>query len=120
MSIKYVTYEEFGAKGDGVTDDFFPIKATHDYANQKGLTVKAISYKNDTPGDDIYLTLGMGENEYSFCIERYLTGPETEVYQTVATLAVGDVIDVTGFVYWYNGLNTHVTNIVVMSGEAAE
>ena len=41
MSIKYVTYEEFGAKGDGVTDDFFPIKATHDYANQKGLTVKA-------------------------------------------------------------------------------
>ena len=94
------------------------------YQNQlalfKGLTVKAISYKNNEPGDDIYLTLGMGENEYSFCIERYLTGPETEVYQTVATMMVGDVIDVTGFVYWYNGLNTHVTNIVVMSGEAAE
>jgi hypothetical protein len=38
---KYVTYEEFGAKGDGVTDDFFAIKAAHDYANENGLAVKA-------------------------------------------------------------------------------
>ena len=38
---KYVTYEEFGAKGDGVTDDFFAIKAAHEYANENGLPVKA-------------------------------------------------------------------------------
>ena len=38
---RYVTYEEFGAKGDGVTDDFFAIKAAHDYANENGLPVKA-------------------------------------------------------------------------------
>ena len=37
----YVTYEEFGAKGDGITDDFFAIKAAHDYANENGLSVKA-------------------------------------------------------------------------------
>ena len=38
---KYVTYEEFGAVGDGVTDDFAAIKRAHDYANEMGLPVKA-------------------------------------------------------------------------------
>ena len=34
-------YEEFGAKGDGVTDDFAAIIACHDVANKSGLPVKA-------------------------------------------------------------------------------
>ncbi len=38
---KYVTYEEFGAVGDGVTDDFIAIKKAHDYANENGLPVMA-------------------------------------------------------------------------------
>ncbi len=38
---KYVTYEEFGAVGDGVTDDFAAIYAAHEYANANRLTVKA-------------------------------------------------------------------------------
>ena len=38
---KYVTYADFGAVGDGVTNDFFAIKAAHDFANEKGLPVKA-------------------------------------------------------------------------------
>ena len=42
---KFVTYEEFGAVGDGVTNDFPAIKATHDFANENGLTVKAESGK---------------------------------------------------------------------------
>ena len=41
MDKKYVTYEEFGAVGDGVTDDFAAIKLAHDYANEMGLPVKA-------------------------------------------------------------------------------
>jgi len=36
----FVTYEEFGAVGDGVTDDFAAICRAHDYANEKGLPVK--------------------------------------------------------------------------------
>ena len=78
----------------------------------KGLTVTAIEYKNGEPGDDIYLTLSKDGADYSFCIERYLTAPDTDVYKFVATLKAGDVIDVEGFLYWYNGMNPHVTSIV--------
>ncbi len=85
------------------------------YQNQlavfKGMTVKAIEFKNGEPGDDIYVTLTLGDADYSFCVERYLTGPETEVYAAVSALQTGDVVDVTGFVYWYNGINTHITAV---------
>lgn len=37
----YVTYEEFGARGDGVTDDMPAIMACHDHANRHGLDVVA-------------------------------------------------------------------------------
>ena len=62
---KYVTYEEFGAKGDGVSDDFFAMKAAHDYANENGLAVKA----NDSATYYIHETRLNGEvqcvtNEY--------------------------------------------------------
>ena len=36
-----IYYSDFGAVGDGVTDDFFAIKACHDYANEWGNTVHA-------------------------------------------------------------------------------
>lgn len=35
----YVTYEDFGAVGDGVTDDSEAIVKAHEYANEKGLSV---------------------------------------------------------------------------------
>lgn len=38
---KSVSYEKFGAKGDGKTDDLEAIIAAHEYANEKGLPVKA-------------------------------------------------------------------------------
>ena len=37
----YVSYEDFGAVGDGVANDFFAMKAAHEYANQYGLPVRA-------------------------------------------------------------------------------
>ena len=76
-----------------------------------GLTVKSISYKNGEPGDDIYVDFTYGGATYSFCVERYLTGPDTELYQLVGTLEAGDVVDVMGFLYWYEGVNTHIVSI---------
>ncbi len=78
-----------------------------------GLTVEAIEYKNGEPGDDIYVTLGYNGASYDFCVEVYLTGTDSEVYTTVGELAVGDVVNVEGFLYWYEGPNAHITSIAV-------
>ena len=84
------------------------------YQNQlasfKGLTVASITYKNEG-GDDIWLTLSKDGKEYSFTVEVYLTGPDTDVYTTVGTLEVGDVVNAEGFLYWYQGSDVHVTSI---------
>ncbi|WP_439482929.1 hypothetical protein [Cyclobacterium plantarum] len=41
MTQAYVRYSDFGAKGDGKTDDIDAIAASHAVANQQGLQVKA-------------------------------------------------------------------------------
>ena len=79
----------------------------------KGMTVKAVEYKNEAPGDDIYVTLGLGEADYEFCVEVYLTGVDSDVYTTVGSLNVGDIVDVEAFLYWYNGANPHIYSIAV-------
>ena len=79
----------------------------------KGLTVDKIEYKNGEPGDDIYVTLTLDGASYNFCVERYLTDPDSDVYKTVGTLKAGDVVDVEGFLYWYQGANPHITAITV-------
>ena len=88
------------------------------YMNQlvtfKGLTFKSLEYKNGEPGDDIYVTLTKDGKDYSFCVEVYFTGTETDVYKTVGELKEGDVVDVTGFLYWYKGANPHISAITVV------
>lgn len=103
--------EAFDATSLIGTDDL--AKHQNEFVVFHGLTVASVSYKNGAPGDDIYVNFTYGDVELSFCVERYLTGPETEVYETVGTLNVGDVVDVEGFLYWYNGANTHITSISV-------
>ena len=76
-----------------------------------GMTVKAIEYKNGEPGDDIYVTLTKDGADYSFCVEVYLTGTDHPVYTTVSELAEGDTVNVEGFLYWYEGMNPHITFI---------
>ncbi len=62
---------------------------------------------------DLYFNVSDGSATYTFTVESYLCGEETDVYQTVAGLKVGDKIDVEGFLYWYNGLQPHVTSVTV-------
>lgn len=80
----------------------------------KGMTVDSIEFKNGEPGDDIYVTLLKGGVQYSFCVEYYLTGTDTDVYKTVSSLEGGEMVDVEGFLYWYEGMNPHITSITVI------
>ena len=75
------------------------------------LIIESIEYKNGEPGDDIYVTVSKDGQTYSFCVERYLTGPETDVYKAVGELVPGDKVDIEGFLYWYAGVNTHITGV---------
>ncbi|MBQ9865605.1 MAG: hypothetical protein IJM34_01150 [Lachnospiraceae bacterium] len=79
----------------------------------KDMTVVSVAYKNDTPGDDIYVKLSKDDAEYDFCLEYYLNGSDQEFYDLVGGLKAGDVVDVEGFLYWYEGVNTHITAVTV-------
>ena len=79
----------------------------------KGLTVKEVTYKNDPGTDDAYIAVTLNDAEYSFCVEYYLRNNETDVYKTVQQLQPGQVIDITCYLYWYNGPNPHVVDVVV-------
>ena len=100
------------------------IKHQNEFVSFKGLTVSAIKdaegndvswiYKyNGTgkEGDDLYFNVTLGDKTYTFTVESYLCGKETEVYKMVKELKIGDVIDLEGFLYWYNGVNPHITSV---------
>ncbi len=87
------------------------IKHQNKFVVFKDMTIDSIEYKNGEPGDDIYVTVSKDGASYSFCVERYLTGPETAVYAAVGELKAGDKVDIEGFLYWYAGVNTHITGV---------
>jgi hypothetical protein len=91
--------------------------AITDYMNQKvsftDMTVEAVSYKNNEPGDDIYVTLSKDGNNYEFCLEYYLNGSDEEFYNTVGNLEVGATVDVECFLYFYQGPDGHLTKVTV-------
>ncbi len=77
------------------------------------MTVTAVSYKNNQPGDDIYVNLSKDDTEYYFCLEYYLNGSDEEFYNLVGNLEVGTVVDVEAYLYWYEGINPHITKVTV-------
>jgi hypothetical protein len=96
------------------------------FMNQKvgfnGLTVEdkgdghAFYYNWDNSGnegDDLYFDASLDGKKYTFTVESYLTDSTTEVYNAVENLKVGDVIDMEGFLYWYEGMNPHITKVTV-------
>jgi hypothetical protein len=87
------------------------------YVSFKGMKVESEAlYKWDgsgTQGDDLYFNVSLGGNTYSFTVESYLCGSDTEVYKTVEGLKVGDTVDMEGFLYWYEGPNPHITKVTV-------
>jgi len=95
------------------------------YQNQKvsfkGMTVAAANdegaaylYKWDgsgKEGDDLYFNVTLGEATYTFCVESYLTGDGTDVYEAVESWKVGDVVDLEGYLYWYEGVQPHIVAV---------
>ena len=60
---------------------------------------------------DLYFNVSVNGQTYNFCVESYLCGNDTDVYAAVEALNVGDVIDLEGFLYWYEGVNPHITAV---------
>ena len=91
------------------TDDL--IKHMNKKVLFNGMVIDKIEYKNGEPGDDVYITATNMGTTISFCVEIYLTGEDSAVYNVVKTLSEGNIINVEGFLYWYRGANPHVTKI---------
>lgn len=101
------------------TDDL--IAHQNEFVSFKGMTVEpanesgaAYLYNWDGSGEDgndLYFNVSLGGNTYTFTVESYLCDSTSEVYQAVKNLQVGDVIDMEGFLYWYEGVNPHITSV---------
>jgi len=116
----YVTYREFGAKGDGVTNDYFAMKAAHEYANENGLKVcadpsdtylivdkekdgvaESIAIRTDTDWrgatiilDDTYTTWVPGNPRANYAVHPFIV--ENDYKHTVLPSEVVDKINAAG------------------------
>ena len=113
--------DTFVAEAKDVTDKIGTdelINSQNEKVLFKGLTVAAqddgaaFNYK-DAVGqtDDLYVRFTKDDAVLNFCVEFYLCGKDTDVYKAVEGLQVGDVVDVEGFLYWYNDANVHMTAV---------
>ena len=64
-----------------------------------------------TEGDDLYFNVSKDGETYTFVVESYLCDSTTDVYKAVQNLAIGDVIDMEGYLYWYEGVNPHIISV---------
>lgn len=88
----------------------------------KGMTVEAAQEGSDAAylykwdgsgqeGDDLYFNVSLNGQTYTFTVESYLCDSSTDVYKAVQGLKIGDKIDMEGFLYWYEGVNPHITSV---------
>lgn len=100
------------------------IKHQNEFVSFKGMTVEASKDAdgNDVAflynwdgsgqdGNDLYFNASYNGETYTFTVESYLCDNTTEVYAAVKELAIGDTIDMEGFLYWYEGANPHITSV---------
>ena len=104
-----------------------------DHQNQlvtfQGMTVEAAGQDADgndlpflynwdgsgTEGDDLYFNASYNGQTYTFTIESYLCDSTTQVYSDVKALEIGQTINMEGFLYWYEGVNPHITSVTVVA-----
>lgn len=96
------------------------------FVSFKGLTVEASKdadgneaafiYNWDGSGEDgsdLYFNASLNGKTYTFTVESYLCDKTTDVYAAVKALNIGDTVDMEGFLYWYEGVNPHITAVTV-------
>lgn len=107
------------------TDDL--INHQNKFVSFKGMTVEAAGQDADgndvaflyswdgsgQDGDDLYFNVSLNGTTYTFTVESYLCDNTTEVYNAVKSLNIGDTVDMEGFLYWYEGVNPHITSVTV-------
>jgi hypothetical protein len=99
------------------------IDSQNQFVSFTGMTVEAANddgaaflYNWDGSGEDgndLYFNVSYNGETYTFTVESYLCGPGTDVYEAVKALNVGDTVDMEGFLYWYEGVNPHITSVTV-------
>ncbi|MBP1580843.1 MAG: hypothetical protein J6A26_00410, partial [Oscillospiraceae bacterium] len=62
---------------------------------------------------DLYFNASVNGQTYTFLVEYYLCNETTDVYKAVQALEIGQTIDMEGFLYWYEGVNPHITSVTV-------
>ena len=100
------------------------IEHQNEFVSFKGMTVEASKDADGNEaaylygwdgsgqeGDDLYFNVSLDGETYTFTVESYLCDSTTDVYKAVKELEVGDVIDMEGFLYWYEGVNPHITSV---------
>ncbi len=75
----------------------------------------AFTYKyNGTgaQGDDAYFWFKVGSNDaIQFLVETDIANKDTAVYKAVEAFKDGDAVTLTGFAYWYDGIQLQVTAV---------
>ncbi len=100
------------------------VKYQNRYVEFKGMTVApstdadgnevAFLYKwngSGQDGDDLYFNVEHNGKTYSFTVESYLRDKDSDVYKAVKELKVGDKINLTGYLYWYDTVNPHIISV---------
>lgn len=101
------------------------INSQNKFVSFKGMTVEAAGQDADgndvaylyswdgsgQDGDDLYFNVSLDGETYTFTVESYLCDNTTDVYAAVKALNIGDKIDMEGFLYWYEGVNPHITSV---------
>lgn len=64
---------------------------------------------------DVYFDVLVGD-ELITCVIEYYQASAAGAREAAQNLKVGDIIDIDGFLYWYNGAQPHVTAIAANNG----
>ena len=90
-----------------------------DYSTSADGKTAAFLYNWDGSGaagsnNDLYFNISHGGAAFTFCVESDEDPEGSDIYKAVSGLHFGDMIDLEGMLYWYNGPNVHVNSINVI------